>query len=74
MQRGTPDPRLQRKMAEARAADVRRAVKREQQAEGLERHGVAGRRRWWLRLLLLVLVVALVYALVMFAGEVTGGS
>ena len=67
MQRGTPDPRLQRKMAEARAADVRRAVKREQQAESLEQHGV-GRRRWLLRLLLLVLVAALVYAWVM-SGE-----
>ncbi len=73
MQRGTPDPRLQRKMAEARAADVRRAVKREQQAESLGQHG-AGRRRWLLRLLLLVLVAALVYAFVMFAGAVIGGS
>ena len=73
MQRGTPDPRLQRKMAEARAADVRRAVKREQQAEGLEQHG-SGRRRWWLRLLLLVLVAILVLAYVMFAGEVTPRS
>jgi hypothetical protein len=72
MQRGTPDPRLQRKMAEARAADVRRAVKREQQAEGLERHG-AGRRRWLLRFLLSLVVAILVYALVMSAREVSGG-
>ncbi|MCY3718170.1 MAG: hypothetical protein OXG07_01265 [Anaerolineaceae bacterium] len=73
MQRGTPDPRLQRKMAEARAADVRRAVKREQQAESLEQHDV-GRRRWLLRLLLLVLVLALVYAWVMFGEALTGRS
>jgi len=67
MQRGTPDPRLQRKMAEARAADVRRAMAREHQAAALEKQGTV-RRRWLLRLLLLVLVAALVYAWVM-SGE-----
>ncbi|MCY4526171.1 MAG: hypothetical protein OXB89_06145 [Anaerolineaceae bacterium] len=54
-------------MAEARAADVRRAMAREHQAEALEQTG-KGRRRWLPRLLLLVLVAALAYAYVMFAG------
>ena len=73
MQRGTPDPRIQRKMVEARAADVRRAMEREHQAAALEQNGNI-RRRWLPRLLLLVLVAALVYAFVMFAGAVIGGS
>ena len=69
----TRDPEYQRKLAEARAADVRRTMEREQQAEALEHPG-ADRRRWLPRLLLLVLVVALVYVYVMSAGEVTGAS
>lgn len=73
MHRGTPDPRLQRKLAEARAADVRRAMAREHQAAALEQDG-KGLRRWLPRLLLLVLVAALVYVFVMFAGAVTVGS
>ena len=69
----TRDPEYQRKLAEARAADVRRTMEREQQAEALEHPGV-GRRRWLPRLLLLILVVALVYVYVMSAGEGAGAS
>ena len=58
--RGT---QYKRKLAEAHAADVRRAVKREQQAEALAQPD-KGRTRSLLKLFLLLLVAVIVLAFV----------
>ena len=52
-----------RRLAEARAADVRRAVAREQQAEAFAQPG-KGRTRSLLKLFLLLLVAVIVLAFV----------